>query len=530
MAKKYVPEGAFLACDKGTSPSTLRVSNNKNTTIYGVPMASELDFIPFFNIKPMGLCTNPLKWATGVSCLPTIVTGWQQPKDGVKINGSRMLLEDSFCDCIFGGKINIFFDRSAAVQFGVGEGKMPTDYIKEGFDWLAEQEKQNRKARDQFLPDWMKPVTGAVDWFNDLGSGLVEGAVNGVVGLGETIYQVGQDPVGTGEALWKMGSDAVDWASKGENWTNMANDSWNWASNGDNWGKAISDGAQWVQKNPRELGNAVGQFIPDAAAAVYSGGSSLGVSAAKVAGKEALEVGAKTALKEGVEAAAKKGAKEAVEEGTEKAAKEGLEAASKRTTAEVMEQLAKHDGGDIAKVVTKDATEETAEKAAKETAEKAVKKAEFETITLEDGTKVKRLKPDSNYNANGYNYATDSKGRITSVEGDLKLEKGGRNPYAQRTVGKGDGRLVDDQGGHLIGDQFGGAGGKEKLVPMDKGVNNYHKGEWGQMEKNWAEQLKNGKKVSVKIEPQYSGTDIRSSSFKITETIDGVTEKFTIFN
>ncbi|WP_076752634.1 PAAR-like protein [Elizabethkingia anophelis] len=356
MAKKYVPEGAFLACDKGTSPSTLRVSNNKNTTIYGVPMASELDFIPFFNIKPMGLCTNPLKWATGVSCLPTIVTGWQQPKDGVKINGSRMLLEDSFCDCIFGGKINIFFDRSAAVQFGVGEGKMPTDYIKEGFDWLAEQEKQNRKARDQFLPDWMKPVTGAVDWFNDLGSGLVEGAVNGVVGLGETIYQVGQDPIGTGEALWKMGSDAVDWASKGENWTNMANDSWNWASNGDNWGKAISDGAQWVQKNPRELGNAVGQFIPDAAAAVYSGGSSLGVSAAKVAGKEALEVGTKTALKEGVEVAAKKGAKEAVEEGTEKAAKEiaeeGGEAVAKKTGKELIQSIG-DDAADIARVVTR---------------------------------------------------------------------------------------------------------------------------------------------------------------------------------
>ena len=97
------------------------------------------------------------------------------------------------------------------------------------------------------------------------------------------------------------------WASKGENWTNMANDSWNW-SNGDNWGKAISDGAQWVQKNPRELGNAVGQFIPDAAAAVYSGGSSLGVSAAKVAGKS-FEVGAKTALKEGAEVAAKKAQK-----------------------------------------------------------------------------------------------------------------------------------------------------------------------------------------------------------------------------
>lgn len=272
MAKKYVPEGAFLACDKGTSPSTLRVSNNKNTTIYSVPMASELDFLPFFNIKPMGLCTNPLKWATGASCLPTIVTGWQEPKDGVKINGSRMLLEDSFCNCIFGGKINIFFDRAAAVSYGVGEGKMPSDYIKEGFDWIAEQNKKNRDMRDQMLPDWMKPVTGVGDWFNDLGAGLVEGAVNGVVGLGETLYQVGQDPVGTAEALGGMVSDgwnaategvgnAWDWASKGDNWSNAAEGAWNWASDGQNWADAGSaawegtkDAASWVAENPRTIG------------------------------------------------------------------------------------------------------------------------------------------------------------------------------------------------------------------------------------------------------------------------------------
>ncbi|HCD9233744.1 DNA/RNA non-specific endonuclease [Elizabethkingia anophelis] len=518
MAKKYVPEGAFLACDKGTSPSTLRVSNNKNTTIYGVPMASELDFIPFFNIKPMGLCTNPLKWSTGVSCLPTIVTGWQQPKDGVKINGSRMLLEDSFCDCIFGGKINIFFDRSAAVKFGVGEGKMPTDYIKEGFDWLAEQEKQNRKARDQFLPDWMKPVTGAVDWFNDLGSGLVEGAVNGVVGLGETIYQVGQDPIGTGEALWKMGSDAVDWVSKGENWTNMANDSWNWASNGDNWGKAISDGAQWVQKNPRELGNAVGQFIPDAAAAVYSGGSSLGVSAAKVAGKEALEVGTKTALKEGVEAAAKKGVKEAVEEGTEKAAKEGLEAAGKRTTAEVMEQLAKHDGGDIAKVVTKDATEE----AAKETAEKLAD----DVIELKPGGKGNwnkalngKLNPNAKYKVGDKIYETDNLGRVKKVSGKLELGKLGRNNYQQgKSVTLKGGTKGVDEGGHLIGHQFKGAGEQINYVPM-KGTLN--QGAWKQMEGDWAKALKDGKKVDVDIQNIYSGNSQRPVGFKVKYTIDG---------
>lgn len=155
---------------------------------------------------------------------------------------------------------------------------------------------------------------------------------------------------------------------------------------------------------------------------------------------------------------------------------------------------------------------------------------EFETVELSDGTKVKRLKPNSDYNANGYEYKTDAAGRIKEVDGTLKLEKGGRNEYAQRTVGKNDGRLPDDQGGHLIGDQFGGAGGKENLVPMDKGVNNYHKGEWGQMEKNWAKELKDGKEVKVKIEPQYTGESSRPSSFKITETIDGVTEKFTIFN
>lgn len=50
------------------------------------------------------------------------------------------------------------------------------------------------------------------------------------------------------------------------------------------------------------------------------------------------------------------------------------------------------------------------------------------------------------------------------------------------------------------------------------------------MEKNWAKQLKEGKEVKAKIEPQHTGESSRPSSFKITETIDGVTEKFTIFN
>lgn len=366
MAKKYVPEGAFLACDKGTSPSTLRVSFNKNTTIYAVPMATEADKLPFFHLKPMGLCTCPAKWATGVTCLPTTLQ-WDNPKDGVKINGNRMLLEDSTCNCIFGGKISIFFDRASAVAYGIGEGKMPSDYIKEGFDWLEQKTKENRAERDKMIPDWMKPIAGAKDWFDDLGTGLVEGAVNGVVGLGEVIYQVGQDPVGTTEALGGMVKegyeattkgldDAYKWSTTPGNLEKAANSTWDWASKEENWDKLGNDivkGAQdtgeWIAKNPRKIGTTVGEFIPDAVAAVYTAGGSVAATAGK------------TALKEGAEVVVEKTVKEVAEAGAEKAGKEALEAGTKRGIAETLEQLAKKESDDIAAVVTKDIDELAAE-------------------------------------------------------------------------------------------------------------------------------------------------------------------------
>lgn len=141
----------------------------------------------------------------------------------------------------------------------------------------------------------------------------------------------------------------------------------------------------------------------------------------------------------------------------------------------------------------------------------------------EEGVYVKkgRLPPNTTYELNGYKYTTDAEGRIKKVEGKLRLESADRNPYAQRTVGVGDGRLPDDQGGHLIGSQFGGYGGKENLTPMAGEINNYHAGEWGQMEKNWAEQLRAGDSVSVKIDAIYTDSTARASAFKITETING---------
>lgn len=62
----------------------------------------------------------------------------------------------------------------------------------------------------------------------------------------------------------------------------------------------------------------------------------------------------------------------------------------------------------------------------------------------------KVLKSDVEYvDSNGYKYSTDSSGRISNVQGDLKLGEGARNEYAQRTVGGAD-RLPTDDGGHLV--------------------------------------------------------------------------------
>lgn len=323
MSKKYIPEGSWLACDKGTCPSSFRITNNNNTNIYGSKLASEADLLPFLNIKPMGLCSVSFS-----ICVPAVLK-WDDPQDDVMVGGFRLLKEDSTCKCVLGGKIKIFLDRAAAAANCIaGEIKMPTEYIKEGFDWVAEQNAKGREARDSMLPDWMKSVSHVTDWMEDVKTGLVEGAVNGVVGMAEGIYQIAQDPVGTAEAIGSMASEgynaakeglsnAAEWAGDGDNWSNAYESTKKWAAESDNWKAAASSAwegtkgaAQWVAKNPRKIGTTVGQFIPDVAAAIYTAGGSEAASAAKIAAKEAAELAEETAAKQVAKQAAEKLAKE----------------------------------------------------------------------------------------------------------------------------------------------------------------------------------------------------------------------------
>ena len=77
---------------------------------------------------------------------------------------------------------------------------------------------------------------------------------------------------------------------------------------------------------------------------------------------------------------------------------------------------------------------------------------------------------------------------------------GKRNYYAQRVAGredrictsngnKGDNQPADD-GGHLIGSQFGGSGDLDNLVAMSSKTNRAG-GKWYNMEKKWAEAAPN---------------------------------------
>lgn len=117
---------------------------------------------------------------------------------------------------------------------------------------------------------------------------------------------------------------------------------------------------------------------------------------------------------------------------------------------------------------------------------------------------------------NGYKYTIDKKGRTISAEGELRINPAERNKNAQRKAGGKD-RLKTDNGGHLIGNQFGGVGEKN-LVAQDGILN---KGPYNRLETKWANAVKRGDKVYVNIKPQYPGNSIRPDSFKVDYSING---------
>ena len=118
----------------------------------------------------------------------------------------------------------------------------------------------------------------------------------------------------------------------------------------------------------------------------------------------------------------------------------------------------------------------------------------------------------------GYEYKANDLGQVVYAGGQLKLEEGERDAYAQRTVG-GEYRRENDDGGHLIGTRFAGSGKKENLVPEDKHIN---RGSYKSLENWWADNHEKGNDVYVEVEPVYHGASSRPDVITAkTEIFDG---------
>ena len=116
-------------------------------------------------------------------------------------------------------------------------------------------------------------------------------------------------------------------------------------------------------------------------------------------------------------------------------------------------------------------------------------------------------------------------GRVTSVTlTELRINPSDRNPYQQAKCKRVKNGITDqgtsnDDGGHLIGAQFGGTGEQINYVPMPPGVNRSG-GSWYAMEQAWANYLsQQGNSPRIKnlvITIIYSGNSKKPTSFKVT--------------
>jgi len=129
------------------------------------------------------------------------------------------------------------------------------------------------------------------------------------------------------------------------------------------------------------------------------------------------------------------------------------------------------------------------------------------------------------YDVDGFKFHTDIEGRVTKVEIatlQRSIPPRDRNKYQQslKCNKAKDGVIGQDQGGHLLGAQFGGPGEQINLVPMRKTLNQ-SPGTWAQMEQEWTNILNNGGSVSnVQINISY-GPNGRPTGFNVIATVNG---------
>ncbi|TWP29374.1 DUF4280 domain-containing protein [Apibacter muscae] len=105
----FIPDGVYLKCDQGATVVNLKV-NFKKHKLYGEIIATEKDHTPLVNIPSFGACSS-----TGSACTPTDTYWVNVHEGGTLVQKQKPLLETSFCKCMKGGNIKIFFSEAEAI-------------------------------------------------------------------------------------------------------------------------------------------------------------------------------------------------------------------------------------------------------------------------------------------------------------------------------------------------------------------------------------------------------------------------------
>ncbi len=119
--------GAVCTCMFGAAPSILLVTP-ENRTISAMPFATVMDYLPFKNIMPFGICSctaNPMVASataaamgilTPMPCVPVLTAPWTPGASKVLIMNKPALTNTSRLVCAYGGIIQISNPGTLTVQ------------------------------------------------------------------------------------------------------------------------------------------------------------------------------------------------------------------------------------------------------------------------------------------------------------------------------------------------------------------------------------------------------------------------------
>ncbi|MCX4304488.1 MAG: DUF4280 domain-containing protein [Acetatifactor sp.] len=114
--KPLLIQGTMLKCSFGSAPAPLMVLPDKKVNSM-FPVAVSADHVPFLNILPFGMCSNPanpmvmaataaaMGALTPVPCIPCTAEAWSGACGKVKVKGKPALNMDARLNCLYGGSI-----------------------------------------------------------------------------------------------------------------------------------------------------------------------------------------------------------------------------------------------------------------------------------------------------------------------------------------------------------------------------------------------------------------------------------------